>query len=113
MRRIATLTLVLAVWPLFAAAESVNTSTPTLTYGVKTLSFDRWCQDDQRYPESRCDARLPGDVMAFEDYRARVERYDLQYEKDRTKEHEFERDMFKHDHSQPQPTPDVIAPSPQ
>lgn len=113
MRRIATLTLALAVWPVLAWGQGVSTASPTLTYGVKTLSFDRWCQDDQRYPASRCDARLPDDVTAFEDYRSSVERYDLQYEKDRTKEHEFERDMLRHDHSQPQPMPDVIAPAPQ
>ena len=112
MNRVATLVLVLAALPLLATAEPLTT-TPPLTYNIKTLSFDRWCQDEQHYPTSRCDQRLSGDVVAFEDYRARVERYDLQYEKDRTKEHEFERDMLRHDHSQRQPAPDVIAPSPQ
>ena len=113
MRRAALLVLVLAALPLLAVAQPANNIALPQTYNVKTLSFDRWCREEQRYPTSRCDARLHADMMAFEDYRTRVERYDLQFEKDRTKAHEFERDVLRHDYSQQQPAPDVIAPSPQ
>jgi len=113
MNRAVSLALALAALPLLATAEPINTSAPALSYNIKTLSFDRWCQDEQHYPASRCEQRLSGDVVAFEDYRTRVERYDLQYEKDRTKQSDFERDVLRHDHSQQQPVPDVIAPSPQ
>ena len=113
MHRAVMLTLVLAALPLLATAQPANNVALPQTYNIKTLSFDRWCIEEQRYPASRCDARLQGDVVAFEDYRARVERYDLQFEKDRTKEHEFEKNMLKHDYSQQQPPPDVVAPSPQ
>ena len=113
MNRAVSLALVLVALPWLATAEPINTSSPSLSYNIKTLSFDRWCQDEQHYPASRCEQRLSGDVVAFEDYRAQVERYDLQYEKDRTKERDFERDVLRHDHSQQQPVPDVIAPSQQ
>jgi len=50
-----------------------------LNYDVKQLTFELWCQETQRYPAERCNARRPPDVKAFEDYRAAIERYELQY----------------------------------
>jgi hypothetical protein len=108
------LSLVLASLPGLALAQVPSTATTQpLTYDIKTLSFDRWCQEDQHYAPARCDAREPGDVAAFEDYRARVERYDLKYQKERTRENAFEKDVLKRDPSAPPTQPDVIAPSPQ
>src|SRR3954469_8465940 len=52
---------------------------PALTLNVRTLDFDLWCQQTQRYAADRCAARRPEDVKAFEDYRATVERYELDY----------------------------------
>ena len=52
---------------------------PPLSYDVKTMSFERWCQETQQYPSERCDARRPADVKAFQDYRDAVERYELEY----------------------------------
>ena len=48
-------------------------------YNVQTMNFDLWCQETQRYPVDRCDARLPEDQREFEAYRAVIERYELQY----------------------------------
>ncbi len=48
-------------------------------YDVQSMNFDLWCQETQRYPVDRCDARLPADQREFEDYRALIERYELQY----------------------------------
>ena len=58
---------------------------PALTLNVRTLDFDLWCQQTQRYAADRCAARRPEDVKAFEDYRATVERYEFDYlrQKDR------------------------------
>jgi hypothetical protein len=50
-----------------------------LNYDVKTMTFELWCQETQRYPAERCEARRPADVAAFESYRAAIERYELQY----------------------------------
>jgi hypothetical protein len=112
MHRATLLAVVLSALPLAAHSQSANYIRPPLTYSVKTLSFDRWCIEEQRYPSSRCDRRLAADVAAFEDYRARVERYDLEYEMERTREYEFERDVLKRDHSQQPAPPDVTAPLP-
>ena len=48
-------------------------------YDVKNMSFDTWCQETQQYPSDRCEARRPEDMKAFEDYRAVIERYELDY----------------------------------
>ena len=52
---------------------------PGTTFNVRNLDFDLWCQQTQRYAADRCAARRPEDVKAFEDYRATVERYELDY----------------------------------
>jgi hypothetical protein len=107
------LLLVLASLPALAFAQVPKTATTQpLTYDIETLSFDRWCQEEEHFPPSRCDAHAPDDVAAFEDYRARVERYDLQYQKERTKENAFETDVLKRDPSAPPTQPDIIAPPP-
>lgn len=48
-------------------------------YNLQSMNFDLWCQETRRYPVDRCDARLPDDQREFEDYRALIERYELQY----------------------------------
>ena len=40
---------------------------PGTTFNVRTLDFDLWCQQTQRYATDRCAARRPEDVKAFED----------------------------------------------
>ena len=66
------------------------------TFNVQRMSFDSWCQDDQRYTAERCAARQPADVKAFEDYRATVERYEIdflrQQEQDRAAQERVSRD---------------------
>jgi hypothetical protein len=63
---------------LMGSAAAQPLSGP-LNYNVKTMTFESWCQETQRYDAERCVARRPADVKAFEDYRAAVERYELQY----------------------------------
>src|ERR1700749_1969488 len=48
-------------------------------YDVKTINFDLWCQETQHLAPDRCDKRLPEDEAAFEDYRAKVEKYEIPY----------------------------------
>ena len=67
-----------------------------LNYDVKTMTFELWCQETQRYPAERCSARRPADVRAFEGYRAAVERYELQYLKQVQRERQI-RDSINRD----------------
>ncbi|HWA88471.1 MAG TPA: hypothetical protein VG889_00440 [Rhizomicrobium sp.] len=48
-------------------------------YDVKTINFDLWCQEQAKLPPDRCDKRLPADDKAFEDYRAKIEKYEIPY----------------------------------
>lgn len=67
-----------------------------LNYDVKQLTFELWCQETQRYPAERCEARRPADVAAFEAYRASIERYELQYLKQVDRERQI-RDSVNRD----------------
>jgi hypothetical protein len=51
----------------------------TTSFPVRTMDFDLWCQQTQRYDAMRCMARRPEDIKAFEDYRGSIERYELDY----------------------------------
>ena len=46
---------------------------------VQPLNFDLWCQETEHLPPDRCDKRLPQDDEAFNNYRAKVEKYEVPY----------------------------------
>ena len=58
--------------PASAWAQGAN-------YPVKSMNFDMWCQEEQHLDPDRCDKRLPEDEKTFEDYRAKIERYEIPY----------------------------------
>ena len=72
---------------------------PALTLNVRTMDFDLWCQQTQRYAPDRCAARRPEDLKAFGDYRASIERYELDFLKQQQKEQEV-RSRINRDPSQ-------------
>jgi hypothetical protein len=71
-----------------AATQSLRglNGDPSRTFRVQRISFERWCQEIQRYPLVRCDARQPEDLRAFESYRTIIERYEVQLLQQREKE---------------------------
>ncbi len=62
-----------------AAAVTLPAGAQTHRYDVQTINFDLWCQETQHLPPDRCDKRLPDDEAAYEDYRAKVEKYEIPY----------------------------------
>jgi len=72
MKRILLAAAALAALALPAGAQNSR-------YDVQTINFDLWCQETQHLPPDRCDKRLPADEAAFEDYRAKVEKYEIPY----------------------------------
>jgi len=48
-------------------------------YDVKTMNFDLWCQEQAHLAPDRCDKRLPADEQTFEDYRSKIEEYEIPY----------------------------------
>ena len=81
-----------------AAAFAQPASGP-LNYDVKNMTFEMWCQETQRYAAERCQARRAADLTAFENYRAAIERYELQYLKQVERERQI-RDSITRDPTQ-------------
>jgi len=65
---------------------------------VQTLNFDLWCQETEKLAPERCDKRLPEDDAAFEAYRAKVEKYEVPYLKNKQREQSLNRTLM---HSEP------------
>lgn len=88
----AVLALALAL-PGTAAAQistqSITEPAPRLL-DVHQMSFSLWCQETQQWPTARCEQRRPADVKMFEDYRAAVERYEVQYLRQRQRDVEIQ-----------------------
>jgi hypothetical protein len=64
----------------FGSAPTGRAPLPgTNSFGVRSMDFNLWCQQTQRYAAERCAARRAEDVRAFEAYRGSVERYELDY----------------------------------
>ena len=66
-------------------------------YDVKTMNFDMWCQEEAHLPAERCDRRTPEDEKTFEDYRAKIERYEVPYLQERQRELAIHRDVMQSD----------------
>ena len=67
------LILAASVMALAAAASAQG------RYNVETINFDMWCQETQHLPADRCDKLLAADEAAFEDYRSKVEKFEVPY----------------------------------
>lgn len=101
------LTLVLALALMWSdtplaqtpSGPSRSLSVGTNTFGVRTMDFDLWCQQTQRYVAERCAQRRPEDLQAFENYRASIERYELDYLKQVQRDQQF-RSLTNRDPSQ-------------
>ena len=88
----AVLALLLAGGPASAqlpGAPARDLSIGLGTFPVRTMDFDLWCQQTQRYSADRCAARRAEDVRAFEDYRTTIERYELDHLKQVQKDQEI------------------------
>ena len=71
-------------------------------YDVKTLNFDLWCQETAKLDPDRCDKRTPADEKSFEEYRAKIEKYEVPYLKRKEDEIRFNQDVL---HKDPQDNP--------
>jgi hypothetical protein len=66
-------------------------------YNVQTMNFDLWCQEQARLPPERCDKRLPDDDKAFNEYRIKIERYEIPYLQQKNNEASFDRNILHND----------------
>jgi hypothetical protein len=91
--------LISAVTLIGAGTSLAQPASGPLNYDVKNMTFEMWCQETQRYPADRCQARRQADLTAFENYRAAIERYELQYLKQVEREKQI-RDSVTRDPTQ-------------
>jgi len=47
-------------------------------YDVQPMNFDLWCQETAHIAPDRCDKRTPADEQAFQDYRDKIQSYEIQ-----------------------------------
>jgi hypothetical protein len=80
---------------LFLASGAVAQSGQN--YGVKTMNFDMWCQEQAHLPADRCDKRTADDEKTFEDYRAKIERYEVPYLQQKQYDLAIHRDIMHND----------------
>jgi hypothetical protein len=90
------------------AALCLPAAAQTHRYDVQTINFDLWCQETQHLPPDRCDRRLPADEAAYEDYRAKVEKYEIPYLKGQETGAQLDRTIL---HSDPVDHPVTQDPS--
>jgi hypothetical protein len=66
-------------------------------YDVKTMNFDMWCQEQAHLPADRCDKRTAEDEKTFEDYRSKIEQYEIPYLQEQQHQLAIHRDIMQND----------------
>jgi len=89
--------ILLLAFAMMSAAPASAQQPPALTYDVKTMNFDLWCQEQAHYDADRCDKRLPEDEKEFETFRSTIERYELTHLKDKQREYNFDQNILHRD----------------
>lgn len=82
---------------LALAAPAAAQQPAPLTYDVKTINFDLWCQEQAHLDPDRCDERRPEDEKRFEAFRATIEKYELSHLKDKEREYNFDQNILHKD----------------
>ena len=90
-------TLFLAVVAPFAFGGPVFAQGGGGSYDLPTMNFDLWCQETQHLPPDRCDKRTAHDEADFEAYRAKVEKYEIPYQKGRQNGQQLDRTILHND----------------
>src|SRR5579872_1218218 len=84
--------LLLSAIVLLATGAAAQTGQ---NYDVKTMNFDMWCQEQAHLPADRCDKRSPEDEKTFEDYRTKIERYEVPYLQEQQHQLAIHRDIMQ------------------
>ena len=79
------------------ATPALGQQPPPLTYDVKTINFDLWCQEQAHLDPDRCDKRLPEDERQFEAFRSTIEKYELSHLQDKQKEYNVDQNILHRD----------------
>lgn len=97
-----------ALTAIFLAMPALAQS--TLRYPVKSTSFDIWCTEIQRLDWQRCDKRLADDVQKYESWQHAVERYEIQYLRDKENVLHFDETILNNDPVDKRPDSTIAQP---
>jgi hypothetical protein len=61
------------------------------------MNFDLWCQEQAHLAADRCDKRLPGDEQTFEDFRDKVDQFEVPYLQQQQRDWAIHRDIMQND----------------
>jgi len=73
-------------------------------YDLKPMNFDIWCQMTAHLAFDRCAKRLKEDVDTFEDYRTKIEAYEIPYLQQKNRDARIELDILHNDPTDRSPT---------
>lgn len=96
----------LAVVPLAVPAGAQM----TLRYPVKSTDFDTWCTEIQRMDWHRCDQRLPDDMAKYETWRHAVEKYEIEYLRNKENVLHFDETILNNDPVDKRPDSTIAQP---
>lgn len=77
---------------------------------VKPMDFDLWCTEEMRLPYQRCAKRLTEDWDKFEAYRATIEKYEVQTQREKERIAHYNRFSLHNDAVDHAAAPDDAAP---
>jgi hypothetical protein len=66
-------------------------------YGLVTMNFDLWCQEEAHLPAHRCDRRTAADEKAFEDFQQQLSPYEAQNLRGARQEQWLDRNFLEND----------------
>jgi hypothetical protein len=66
-------------------------------YNVPGMNFDLWCQEEAHLPAAQCDQRTPEDEKTFDDFRDKIDRYEIPYLQGRQSKLSIYRDIMHND----------------
>ncbi len=94
----------------FAFLATLPAGAETLRYPVKSIDFDIWCTEVQRYSWQRCDERRKDDVGKFDAYRHTIEKYEIPYLREKENAVHFDDTIFGYDPIDKRPDSTIAKP---
>lgn len=82
------------------------------SYPLHKLDFDLWCTEEMHLPFERCAKRLPDDLQTFDEYRTKIEKYELEHLKEKNRKLHIEHTILHNDPIDNQKRPDSSTEKP-
>jgi hypothetical protein len=95
--QIASVTLALILVALLIGAAAGGERAFARDFGLVTMNFDLWCQEEAHLPAKRCDRRTAADEKAFEAFQQELGPYEAQNLRKAQQEQWLDREFLDND----------------